>query len=1314
MSAYSLTTVQQAVWLDQTLNPDIPLYNVGCLWRVEREISFPLFKEAIQQVQQRHDALQTTLKETPQGIIQQPLSQRSIELHYTDFSQQEDAASLAQNHLRDMFIQPYQLYEDLLWRCHLTKIDDSTTLWLLASHHLIADGTSISLLSRMIMDRYKQLKAGDKSEASKSHYGDFIVSDQAYLQSLRYQRDRDWWLERFATAPASVLERRPHYTEQQAYPSSQIIKRLPRERFLRLEQYAAQHGGSAMHFMVALLASWFARIWQMDNVTLGVPVHNRSTQDHKQTLGMFSSMIPLNIDVDLQQPFHHLLRQVGSELRRCYRHQRFPIAELNRQLNLHQQGRRQLFDISFSLEAFPTDIELEGSQFKVENIHHGYEQLPLGIYLRHYHPSDDPLLEFNLNQAWFSDKDGERIASRILQMLDSLLEGDPDLPLGQLPLLLPVERQQIFGEWNHTQQSWAMPQGIHQFLEQQVLRTPNAPALCYEQQQVSYLQLNQQANQFAGFLRQQGIQPDDRIAVCVNRSPEMVMALYAILKSGAAYVPIDPDYPQDRLRHMLQDCGAKFVLIDEAGEQALHSIHDVVIPRLHLQHDSHRWQQGSTENLAPLASDPQRSLAYVIYTSGSTGKPKGVMNEHRGVINRLLWTQQAYPLTHDDVILQKTPFSFDVSVWEFFWPLMVGAQLVIAKPGGHQDPDYLSACIAQNRVTTLHFVPSMLQLFLRHGEMTQCTSLRRILCSGEALPLATVQRCLQQLPQAQLYNLYGPTEAAVDVSSWQCLPNDERPLVPIGKPIANTQLHILDHQLQPLPPGVAGELHIGGIQVARGYLNRPELNAERFIADPFSPESDARLYKTGDLARWLPDGNIEYLGRNDFQVKIHGVRIELGEIEQQLRQCTGVEDAAILAKEDGQGGKRLIAYVVAPDENVHSTQWRQQLQQQLPDFMVPSSFVRLKALPLSPNGKLDRKALPAPAPVTQVSLRYEAPQTALEKQLAELWSELLGVAQIGLDDDFFELGGHSLHAIQLLVKLKRRGYPVVIKTLFAHPSLRAQAQALASEKDSDIDAPITAAPLQQLLARLNQTSLAFKQVLRLNRTQAADDIWMVHPAVTGCDIYHDLASSLEGEFNAFGINNYNLFMPTPITSLRELASYYLGHMKLAPSRPVRLLGWSLGGLIALEMAAQLESRGFSDVQVFLLDTFYQTAFQLRSEPGLLAAMLAMLGIDGEAAARALRAEPTELSLNKERLSAPLRHARITLFKATEDVNLSMNDQGDGRELLAIADNGLSSISPSLQIQPLACNHHSIIFSHEEIGRVLRESTRAPAASTGIR
>lgn len=681
------------------------------------------------------------------------------------------------------------------------------------------------------------------------------------------------------------------------------------------------------------------------------------------------------------------------------------------------------------------------------------------------------------------------------------------------------------------------------------------------------------------------------------------------------------------------------------------------------------------------------------------------MNEHRGVINRLLWMQQAYPLTPEDVVLQKTPFSFDVSVWEFFWPMMVGARLAIAKPGGHQEPDYLSACIAQHGVTTLHFVPSMLQLFLRHGDMAQCASLKRIMCSGEALPLATVQRCLQQLPQAELHNLYGPTEAAVDVSSWQCLPDDPRPLVPIGKPIANTQLHILDDQLQPLPPGIAGELHIGGIQVARGYLNRAELSAERFIADPFSPEPQARLYKTGDLARWLPDGNIEYLGRNDFQVKIHGLRIELGEIEQQLRQCPGVEDAAILAREDESGGKRLVAYVVAPEQGAGATEWRRQLQQHLPDFMVPSCFVRLDTFPLSPNGKLDRKALPAPANM-QETAAYEAPQGELELQLAELWSELLGTTRIGRDDDFFALGGHSLHAIQLLVKLKRYGHSLGIKTLFAHPTLRGQARVITDGVPAM--APVTSEPLQQLLTRLNQASFTFKQVERLNHAIGPDSVWMIHPAVTGCDVYRDLANYLEKDFQVLGINNYNLFQQPHITSLRELASYYLGHMRLSPARPVRLLGWSLGGLIALEMAAQLESQGYRDIQLFLLDTFYRTPFQIRSEPGMLAAMLAMLGIDGEAAERALKAEPTELALAKQTLSAPLQHARITLFKATEDANLNITGLGDERELLAIADNGLSAISQHLQVHPLACNHHSIIFSHEEIGRALRQSSRTPA------
>ena len=1301
MAIYPLTSVQQAVWLDQLLTPSTPCYNVGALWRIERDIDIPLLNRAIKEIFSQHDALKLTLEDSEQGVIQTTVSNRDLTLEYHDFSLDKNARQKALYYFREKLNQPFKLYEELLWRCVFIKISATTGYWLINAHHIIVDGTSVSLLSGMIMDRYKQLKSGQiPSPVAVYNYRDFIANDQAYMQSTRYEHDRAFWLDRFADAGPAGMDRRPGFAADQVWPSQQITRQLPSERYQQLCTLAAAHQCSPMHLMTALLACWYSRLWQVEQVTVGVPVHNRSSARYKQTLGMFSSMIPVKLHVDHRQPFSALMVQIAAELRRCYRHQRFPIAELNRHLRLGQQGRRQLYDLSFSLETFPTDIELEGHPLKVETLHHGFEQMPLALYLRHYHPGDPPLLEFNMNQAWFSAEEARRTADRLLQMLDHLLDHGVQQPLANLPLLLADERQQILGSWNDTERKWPLPDGIHRWFEQQADRTPQAIALCGHGGSVSYQQLNQRANRLAAQLRQAGIGPDDRVALCAARSSEMVTALLAILKAGGAYVPLDPDYPTDRLSHMLEDCGARLVLLDDAGKQALAPLLSDAHRVWHLHDDRACWQTQSDRNLPSLSASPQRSLAYVIYTSGSTGKPKGVMNEHLGVMNRLQWMQEEYALTPQDTVLQKTPFSFDVSVWEFFWPLMVGAQLAIAQPGGHQDPEYLSQLIAREQVTTLHFVPSMLQLFLRHGNMAQCASLRRVMCSGEALPLAAVQRFHQQLAQAELHNLYGPTEAAVDVSYWHCQRDDTRGIVPIGRPVANTRLHILDAHLQPLPPGVSGELHIGGVQVARGYLNRAALNAERFIPDPFSDEATARLYKTGDLARWLEDGSIEYLGRNDFQVKIHGLRIELGEIEQQIARFDGVEDVVVMACDDGQGDKRLIAWLVAPPIPALRESLRLHLQSTLPDFMIPCAFVRMEAFPLSPNGKLDRKALPAPERLTE-ACAYRAPQSEGERQLAAWWRELLQVEQIGCDDDFFALGGHSLHAIQLMVKLKREGIALEMKTLFAHSTLSAQALAIAGQAAQNTT-PHAPLPLHNLLLQLNQPAPHFRLTQRLNAPATAEEVWMVHPAVVGCEIYRDLAASFEGQLNAIGINNYNLFNQPRISSLSALASYYLQHMVsqgLTRQQPVRLLGWSLGGIIALEIAAQLEQLGYRDIHLCLLDSLYQTEFQQRIAAGMLAPILAMIGIEGEAAARALRIEQLELEMNNQPLSAPLSHSRVTLFKATEFADLSMEGV-DGAEMLALADNGLGQVCPHLEIIPLAANHHSIILCHKAIGAAL--------------
>jgi len=641
-----------------------------------------------------------------------------------------------------------------------------------------------------------------------------------------------------------------------------------------------------------------------------------------------------------------------------------------------------------------------------------------------------------------------------MESLVAALESAPDTDVLNLAVLPEIERHQILEVFNNTKADYPTDKLIHQLFEEQVARNSDALAVVFEDQQLTYGELNAKANQLAHYLREQGISPDSLVAICVERSLEMIVGLLGILKAGVAYVPLDLTYPAERIAYMLEDANPNVILTQERLLDSLPPSQARVVA---LDRDWHHIASQATTNLDPcLFGLNPTHLAYVIYTSGSTGLPKGVMNEHRGIINRLQWMQKEYQLTPSDRVLQKTSFSFDVSVWEFFWPLMTGAVLIEARPLGHQDTDYLKQIIQDKSITTLHFVPSMLQAFLGKGSSGSCRGLRHIMCSGEELPLILQNHCLEKLPQAKLHNLYGPTEAAIDVTYWNCRFDSNLSRVPIGRPISNTQIYILDTHQQPVPIGVTGELYIGGAGVARGYLNRPELTAERFIASPFSTEPGVRLYKTGDLGRWLPDGNIEFLGRNDHQVKMRGFRIELGEIEAQLVRLPNIREAIVLAREDVPNNKRLVAYLtliqVERATNLAALDIdsvRKTLRAILPDYMVPSAFVILDAFPLTSNGKLDRKAFPAPDQTLQ-SQFYEAPQGAIEESLAVIWQDILHIKRVGRCDHFFDLGGHSLLAVQAIARIQPLfGYQVVLRDLFLYPVLQDFARLLQNIEYSD-------------------------------------------------------------------------------------------------------------------------------------------------------------------------------------------------------------------------------------------------------------------------
>ncbi|XXX82580.1 amino acid adenylation domain-containing protein [Sorangium sp. So ce134] len=1046
---HDLTSVQQAIWLDQMLAPGVPSYNIGMAFRIDGDLDEARFEAAVGHVVQSHDALRLVIGEEAGVPFQRVLPRGGGIVPVLDLTGHEDAEARAWAHIQRAASTPFELYGRPLWEAQLVRIRPDCRYFRLHFHHLVSDGTHFAIVVRAIAEAYERCSRGAPVGAPAPSYLEFAEKDRQYLTSPRYEEDRQFWTERFVTLPPPLLSS-PRAIEamasgRDAWVSDRVMRRIEGHELARLRAYLAASGSTLQHFLLAVLATYFARTHGAEEVVIGVSVHNRGTARDRRTAGMFSSMIPLGIRVHRDKSIDELMQDVATELRRCYRHQRFPIQDLNRSLRLDQLGRRQLFDVTLSLDIYPEVAPIGAARWAVvDKMYSGFAQVPLAVCINEYPGTDNAVIELDYSRVVFERGEIERIQRRLACLMNAVLEGGAGQPIGALPLIDEDERRQVVVGWNETATAYPTGLRVHELFEAQVARTPAAVAVDDGARRLPYAELNARANQLAHALRRQGVGPDVPVGLCLERSVEMVIGLLAVLKAGGCYVPLDPDQPKVRLREMIADSAPRVVLVDAVGDRTLAEVEGIGARCVALSMQA--WGFSREPCDAPPAEGHERDLAYVIYTSGSTGTPKGVMNEHRGVVNRLLWMQQAYGLGERDVVLQKTPFGFDVSVWELFWPLMAGAQLVMARPHGHKDPDYLATLIERARVTTLHFVPSMLQAFLAEDVAERCTSLVRVFCSGEALPAPLVRRFHDRLPGIELHNLYGPTEAAVDVTAWQCRPGETSDAIPIGRPIANTQIYILDERRQPVPVGAPGELYIGGVQVARGYLNQPALTSARFVDDPFT--AGGRLYRTGDLGRWRSDGAIEYLGRNDLQVKIRGVRIELGEIEVRLAEVMGLREVAVTAREDEPGDLRLVAYYTAEGEQAPDAEaLRAHAAQRLPAAAVPAAYVRLAAMPVTANGKLDRKALPAPDAAAFAHRAYEPPQGATEQTLAGIWAELLGIERVGRHDNFFALGGHSLIAIRLIERMRSAHMHADVRGVFSAPTLAALASQVGADSD---------------------------------------------------------------------------------------------------------------------------------------------------------------------------------------------------------------------------------------------------------------------------
>ncbi len=1058
-----LSFAQERLWLLDRLEHLGTAYHIANGLTLHGQLDDGAFERALSEIVRRHEALRTRFPSSPGGTAAQVIDgPERFALERADLSAMADAGErerAAHDRARDFVHLPFDLARGPLFRALLLRLAPQEHVAVLAMHHIVSDGWSSGVLVQELGALYATYAKGEPSPLPDLpvQYADYALWQRGWLQGDALRRQVDYWKERLAGAPAALDLPLDHPRPPvQAFRGANHEFTLPRALVDKLQALAQAEGATLFMALLAAFQSLLARWSGQQDVVVGTPVAGRTHRATEGLIGFFVNMLALRADVSGDPGFLALLHRVKDTALDAFAHQHLPFEKLVEELRpVRDRSRPPVFQVQFALQNYRDEgLALPGlrlARLPRDATTSNASKLDLSLFLMDQGAGGLAGVVEYASDLFDADT-MERLARHYRTLLEAVA-AQPDRPLSMVPLLDNAERHRILVEWNDTACDYPRGLTLAQMFEAQAARTPQRIALSAEAGALTYAELDARANQLAHTLRLHGIAAGGLVAVCAERGLDMVVGLLGILKAGAAYVPLDPGYPQERLAFMLEDCKAQLVLTQAHLQERLPASN---VPVLRLDAD---WPRIAEAPATPVASGAAPAdLAYVIYTSGSTGRPKGVGVPHAGIVNRLQWMQEEYGLTEHDSVLQKTPFSFDVSVWEFFWPLLHGARLVMARPGGHQDAAYLDALIAREAVTTLHFVPPMLEVFLGQAQPAQCASLKRVLCSGQALPKELQDRFFRVLPGVELHNLYGPTEASVDVTAWACRADPALSSVPIGRPIANIRMHVLDAHFNPVPQGVAGELHIAGIGLARGYVGRPDLTAERFVPDPFG-EAGSRMYRTGDLARWLPGGSLDYLGRIDHQVKVRGFRIELGEIEAALAAQPGVRDAAVLAREDVAGDQRLVAYVlVAPEEKPQAADLRAALARRLPEYMVPAHYVLLEAFPLSPNGKVDRKALPAPHADAVTRRGYEAPQGAAEQAIGALWENLLGVERVGRHDNFFELGGHSLLAVRMAEALRQNGLALDVHAIFEATTLAALAALASADTGAFVVPPNGIAP----------------------------------------------------------------------------------------------------------------------------------------------------------------------------------------------------------------------------------------------------------------
>lgn len=1047
----SLLQAQQSVWVAQKLEPKNPCFNCGGYLELQGEIEVAIFESALLKVVAETDALRTQFIEEETGEVWQTVKPNHLKpfpFHYMDLTQNPDSAQIAETFMRDDLAKPVDIIRGPLFNQVLFKLKENLFFFYLRYHHIVMDGFSQILYWRRVAEIYSALLEKECTGDSPFKTLELLLKEETnYYNSERFKRDQKFWTQK--------LDNYNQDQSQQFVGDIPLISRGLLRRFISLDERTIdQLMGVADKFktrwttiVIAAMAAYTHQLTGQENIAFILPVTARMTPDAQFIPSMLANQLPLQLTVQAHMSIDELIRHVSKQVAELLSHQLYRSESQHHKSGL-SPARQKIIGPTLNIISFDQEIRFSNISGIAHHLSSGpVTDIVIGFY-RNAGASGFQIY-FDANPERYTMEELSDYQKRFMQYFEKMNRASTGMVINEIDIIFEQE-QQTLQMFNATDRAYDLSKCLHELIDEQAKLNPDQIAISTAEKSITYKVLVSQANCLARYLQQQGVKSGDLVGVYQLRSLEMIISLLAILKAGAAYVPLDPELPRQRIIFQLQNADIHIVfsnskLQDQYADFGIpvHNVDSLIatLPIVDTQ-------------LIPCATS--ENIAYIIYTSGSTGQPKGVMVPHRGIVNRLLWMQDEYRLKSDDCVLQKTPFTFDVSVWEFFWPLLAGARLFLANPGGHRDPRYIAQVMASQNITTVHFVPSMLDLFLAEPTLADLKKLRRVICSGEALDPHTVDTFFKVFKQKQdtisLYNLYGPTEASVDVTAWKCSHKDvSKEIIPIGYPIANTHIYILNPNGKQLPIGKIGELYIGGKQVAVGYLNRTDLTEKSFLANHFI---DGKMYRTGDLARYRQDGAIEFLGRIDQQAKIRGFRIELGEIENHLRRHPSIKQAVLSISDTEEGSRKIIAYVIFKKNNLATeNDLKIFLATHLPEYMIPEYIVKVRKFSLLSNGKLDRHALPKPK-----KLSHQKPvlaKTEDEQILYQVWCDVLGRKDFGSDQSFFALGGDSMLSIRLRTMLEKNGRTFDLQDLFYFSTFQQLVQRLRPFSRKELQETIT-------------------------------------------------------------------------------------------------------------------------------------------------------------------------------------------------------------------------------------------------------------------